>query len=91
MSKWDLVSFVMASKPRLQVLVNLREKVSTPTELTRKIGIPISRTSSILKELTEKELVECLTPDRRKAKIFKITDKGNEVIDLVDEIISEDD
>lgn len=90
MTDWNLVSFVMASEPRFHILINLREKVSTPTELTNKMDVPISRTSAVLKELEEKGLVKCLTPARRKAKMFDITDKGEEILKEIHELTAKE-
>lgn len=88
MLKWEEVSFVMASEPRFQVLINLKEQIRTPTELTNKIGVPISRVSTVLKELEKKDLIQCLTPNRRKSKLFKITKKGEEIIKEIHKITS---
>lgn len=88
MTDWDLVSFVMASEPRFQILIYLREKVRTPTELTEKMDVPISRTSAVLKDLREKDLVKCLTPERRKSKLFDITEKGEQILKHIHELTS---
>ena len=53
MPNWELISFVKASDIRFNVLETLNERVQTPTELKQKFGVPISRVSSILKELSE--------------------------------------
>jgi len=86
MVNWNNISFVIASEPRFQILIYLREKKRTPTELTEKLDVPISRTSAVLKELKEKSLVECLTPQRRKAKIYSITDKGEKTLQEIHKI-----
>lgn len=86
MTKWDLVSFVKASEIRLNIMQSLYEKVHTPTELKQKFGAPISRISNVLKELSNKGLVENLTPERRKSKIFSITKKGKEVITEINKL-----
>ena len=86
MSKWELVSFVKASEMRFNILLSLYEKVHTPTELKQKFEVPISRISSILKELSEEGLVENLTPDRRKSKIFSITKKGKNVLSEINKL-----
>jgi len=90
MTDWDAVSFVLASKPRFQILLELREKKCTPSELTEKIGVSDARTSTVLKELEEQKLIKCLTPDRRKSKIFTITEKGDEILEEVHELTSKE-
>lgn len=71
-------------------MIYLREKVSTPTELTKKMDVPISRTSAVLKELQEKGLVRCLTPNRRKSKMFDLTDKGEKILEGIHELTSKE-
>ena len=80
MPDWELISFVKASEVRLSILESLNEKVQTPTELKELLGVPISRISAILKELSEKDLIENLTPDRRKSKMFSLTKKGKTIL-----------
>lgn len=77
---WDLISFVMASEIRFRVMVSLNNKVQTPTDLKKNFGVPISRISAVLKELTEKKLIKNLTPERRKSKIYSVTESGKEIL-----------
>lgn len=80
MTEWSLVSFVLASEIRFKILVSLNNKVKSPTELKKEFDVPISRISSVLKELMENGLAENLTPNRRKSKIFSLTEKGKGVL-----------
>jgi len=80
MQEWELISFVSASEPRFKVLIHLTKQASTPTNMATEFGIPISRVSTAIKELLEKGLVECLTPGRRKGKIYKATKRGEDVV-----------
>ncbi|MFH1324931.1 MAG: winged helix DNA-binding protein [Nanoarchaeota archaeon] len=74
------MSYVMSSKPRFRILTELRKGNKIPTELAKILDSPISHISTTLKELEIKELVECLTSERRKNKFFKITNKGEGVL-----------
>lgn len=78
-----MVSFVMASEMRFKILVSLNNKVQTPTDLKKEFDVPISRVSAVLKELTDEKLVENLTPDRRKSKMYSITEDGQKVLDEI--------
>ena len=86
MPDWELISFVKASEIRLHILESLNDNVQTPTELKEKHKVPISRISSVLKELVENNLVENLTPDRRKGKIFSLTKQGKSVLSEIQKI-----
>ncbi len=86
MNDWDLISFVKSSDKRLSILSMLKNSVSTPSDISTKLSIPISHVSSTLSELMEQKLVICLTPERRKTKLYKITEKGVKVLSKIDEI-----
>ena len=86
MNDWDLISFVKSSDKRLRILSLLKNSVFTPSDLSTNLSIPISHVSSTLSELMENKIVICLTPDRRKTKLFIITEKGIKVLSKIDEI-----
>ncbi len=86
MNDWDLISFVKSSDKRLRILSMLKNSVSTPSDISLKLGVPISHVSSTLSELMENKMVICLTPERRKTKLYKITEKGIKILTKVDEI-----
>lgn len=86
MNNWDLISFVKSSDKRLRILSMLKNSVFTPSDISTNLSIPISHVSSTLSELMENKTVICLTPERRKTKLFKITDKGLKVLSKIDEI-----
>ena len=73
---WDLVSFVIRSNYRFKVLKRLLEGNSTPSTISKEITIRTNHVSVILRELEEKNLVKCLYPNKKKGKIFEITDLG---------------
>ena len=80
---YDLVSFVGRGKIRKKVLKALI-KTNSPTELARQLDIERSTVSRAILELTEKELVECLTPDERMGRYYRTTETGKKVIDLIE-------
>ena len=86
MNDWDLISFVKSSDKRLRILSLLKNSVITPSDISTNLSIPISHVSNTLSELMGNKIVLCLTPERRKTKLFKITDKGLKVLFKIDEI-----
>ena len=77
---WELISFIKASEIRYHILLSLEKGVKTPTELKEQYKVPMSRVSTVLKELIDNNLVKNLTPDRRKSKIFALTPLGENVL-----------
>ena len=73
--QWNDLSFVISSKYRKIVLENVRNH-KTPTDISKELKIQRSHVSRALIELCEEKLVECLTPNKRKGRLYKITNKG---------------
>ncbi len=88
MPAWEKVSFVMASRARFMVLAALGTSPSIPTELARSLGLGKPTVSTALRELSETRLTECLTPERRKARVYGITKAGKEVLEEVQRLAS---
>jgi len=86
--EWETVSFVMSGKLRFRVLVELKGSQKTPSDLKDIIKVPMSHISKTLTELGKMDLVECLTPERRKTKFFTTTDKGKKILNEINRITS---
>jgi len=83
---WETVSFVFSGRLRLKILLKLSKSKNTPKQLSISLKQPMSHVSNTLKQLSERQLVECLTPDRRKGRLYDITKSGNKVLDEIREI-----
>jgi predicted transcriptional regulator len=77
---WEDYSFVIASTYRRRILLALESDPKTPTQIALETKIHKGNVSKILGELRKKELVECITPDVRKARLYRLTTKGKEVV-----------
>lgn len=86
MNNWDLISFVKSSNKRFQILSLLNDALSTPSDISKKLNIPISHVSSTLSELSERDLIVCLTPERRKTKLFETTKTGKSILLKIEDI-----
>jgi predicted transcriptional regulator len=80
---WNLVSFVTSGKLRFKILIELNKSERIPSELSNIIGAPISHISLSMRELEKKDLIMCLTPDRRKNKYFQITKLGKDILEFI--------
>ena len=77
---WETVSFVLSSELRFKILLELSKSKHTPKQLSIFLSKPISHVSKSLKELKTKGLIECLTPSRKKARLYSITELGSQVL-----------
>lgn len=83
---WDEIGFVISSKYRLAVIERLAESPATPSKIAEDEGVSIASVSHALGQLRERELVELLVDeDRRKGRVYGITDRGGELWDEISE------
>ena len=62
---------------------SLEGDVKIPTAIARDSGIRTNHISKVLGELKEHELVECINPDVRKGRLYRLTDLGAEVVENI--------
>lgn len=86
MENWNLISFITSSSLRFKVMIELKKGENIPTRLAKRLNMPISHISKTLSELLEKELIICLTPNRRKGKFFRISELGKEILSSINKL-----
>jgi DNA-binding MarR family transcriptional regulator len=79
---WKQVSFVLRAKNRKKVIKAL-DRPKLPSQLATELEIQISHVSRTLSELEEAGLIECLTPDEKIGKLYRLTKKGREVLEQI--------
>lgn len=81
-----LKSYVLISKYREQVmeaLITAGLNGLMPTEISHETGILQNHISMVLKQLYDKDLITCINPRTRKGKIYRCTNVGFMVGDLL--------
>ena len=58
---------------------SLDGNVKIPSEIAKDAEIFQNHISNILRQLKEHELVECINPEVRRGRLYRLTDKGEEV------------
>jgi len=81
---WNKYAFVISSNHRQRILKELHEKPRTPSELAEELDLSISHVSNLLKGLKNEKIVECITPDKKKGRLYKITDSGKWIVKRLD-------
>jgi predicted transcriptional regulator len=74
----ELLSWIKRSKQRQQILKYL-DKPRTPTEVSEHIDAHIAQVSHSLSNMVEKDLVEALNPDAKTGRLYRVTEKGEEM------------
>ena len=78
-----LTSYVLISKYREKTLKSLGDDVKIPTHIAKESGIRTNHISKVLSELKTKDMVECLNEDARKGRLYRLTDTGKDVLDII--------
>ena len=74
------ISYVKISQYRTKVMKSLDGEVKIPTVIAKDSEIRPNHISKVLAELKAHELVECINPEVRKGRLYRLTDKGDELV-----------
>lgn len=77
------IAYVLSSTYRLKVVKVLHENMSFPTKIANNAGIRPNHISKVLKDLKDNNIVECINPEVRKGKLYRLTDKGEKISELI--------
>ena len=73
------MSYVKISQYRTKVMKSLDGEVKIPTVIAKDSEIRPNHISKVLAELKAHELVECINPEVRKGRLYRLTEKGDEI------------
>lgn len=73
------ISYVQISKYRTKTRKSLDGEVLIPSQIAKNSGIRTNHISKVLSELKAHELVECINPEVRKGRLYRLTEKGKTV------------
>lgn len=74
------MSYVEISKYRTKVMKALEDDVKIPFQIAKDSEIRQNHISKVLSELKAHELVECINPEVRKGRLYRLTDKGEDIV-----------
>lgn len=80
---WNLVSSVKASKRREQILKTLQEQPKMNGEIADELDVSTEWIRRQMKWLEKHELVEDLTETKTNYKLYRASEKGKEMIELL--------
>ncbi len=78
---WSDFSFVASSTHREKVILSLAERPKLPKQIATDTGLRIVHVSRALREMRDRELVECLTPEAKaRGRLYGITGSGSALV-----------
>ena len=78
------ISYVQISQYRTKVMKALEGEVKIPSNIARDSEIRTNHISKVLAELKAHELVECINPEVRKGRLYRLTEKGEELVENIE-------
>jgi len=79
---YELMSYIARSKNRKRILREM-QRPHTPTEIAEILQIHRSSVSRTLLDFKEKGLVICLVPEEKMGRYYKITDLGQNILEMM--------
>ena len=77
-------AYVDISTYRKKTVKTLNNNVKTPTQIANDSGIRTNHISKVLRELKEKNVVECINEDEKKGRLYRLTSLGEEIAKKLD-------
>ena len=77
------VEYVERSKYRSKVLKTLANDTKMPSQIAKDTGIIQNHISNTLRQLKDHDLVECINPEVKKGRLYRLTENGEEIIDKI--------
>ena len=74
------IGYVQISSYRTKVMKTLEDEVKMPSQIAKDSEIRQNHISKVLSDLKARELVECINPEVRKGRLYRHTDKGNQIV-----------
>lgn len=81
--KLKLKGYIQASTYRTKVIKSLNKAPQMPTKIAKDIGIRPNHISMTLNQLKNKQLIKCINEEARKGRIYKLTEKGEEIYKII--------
>ena len=77
------ISYVKISTYRKKVMKSLEDEVKIPSQISKDSDIKQNHISNVLRQLKEHDLVECINPEVRKGRLYRLTNKGENIINKI--------
>ena len=81
----DKFKYVNKSSYRVRVLKSIGDDVKMPRDIASESGILPNHISNVLKQLRDNDIVECINPEVRKGRLYRLSDDGLNVLNKLDD------
>lgn len=77
----DKICYVTKSSYRTRVLLSLKGEVKMPMELSKDCDILQNHISTVLRQLKDMGLVECINPEAKRGRLYRLTSDGEMLVE----------
>ena len=79
------LSYVKISQYRTKVMSIMdREELKIPSQIAEESDIIQNHISKTIKQLKDHELIECVNPEVKQGKLYRLTETGEKVAEFLD-------
>jgi uncharacterized protein YjhX (UPF0386 family) len=76
----EVLKYVKRSTYRVRAVKAIGTTIKIPKQIANDSGILLNHISNVLRELKEKDVVECLNPNLRKGRLYRLSETGLEIL-----------
>lgn len=82
----ELLVFINRSSYRVKVLKSIGASYKMPKDISKDTGLMLNHVSFVLRLLDRKNIVECINPEFKKGRFYRLTEKPLELLDYIEYI-----
>lgn len=80
----EKLEYINRSSYRVKIVKSIGDDVKMPRNICKETGIGSIPVSSVLRLLGENGIVECINPDVRKGRLYRLTEDALKILDKVE-------
>ena len=77
------IDYVKNSQYRMKVIKSLDGNVKIPSEIANDTEIFQNHISNTIRQLREHKLIECINPEVKKGRLYRLTDRGEKIVNNI--------
>lgn len=81
--EFNAVRYVKKSRYRTMIIKSLKEDIKIPSEIAKDNKIEQKFISNNIMELRDKNLIECLNPEAKRGRLYRLTELGKQVAENI--------
>ena len=81
----EAISFAQSGTNRCKVINALGDNIRMPSQIAQDLDLRLSQISATLSELKTANLVVCINEEKKRGRLYKLTDLGLQVYEFLED------